>query len=100
MKRRIIYTITALASGASIAAAGTALAAGGHVKVHHPRIAHAALSTTAPDPAGPNDQSNGPDPAGTTADQPSSEQVGSDGPGGHADESTNATADHEVQGAE
>jgi hypothetical protein len=118
MTRRITYALIAVAATASIAGTGTALASGGHATVHHARIAHAALSTTAPqptdssdelaatsDPSGPNDQSNGPDPAGTsqtaaTGEQSVTEQAAGDGPGGHADEPSNANADHQFQGEE
>ncbi len=115
MVRRIICAIAAVAA---LAVSGTAFASESHPKAHHARILHAGLSTTAPrstgssdqstatsDPAGPNDQSNGPDPAGagetrTAGEQASSEQMASDGPGGHADEPANANADHQFQGEE
>ncbi|HEV7467095.1 MAG TPA: hypothetical protein VGP96_12385 [Candidatus Dormibacteraeota bacterium] len=98
------------------AGALTAAGLGGYaLAAHSPATAtiqavHAAATVPAPaspvqgaqpatpaDPAGPNDQGpDRPDPAGETAD----ETPGSDGPGGHADEPSNAGADHQAEGAE
>ena len=95
------------------AGALTAAGLGGYaLAAHGPATAtiqavHAAAAVPAPatpvqgaqpaTPAGHNDQ--GPeqaDPAGETAN----ETPGSDGPGGHADEPSNAGADHQAEGAE
>jgi hypothetical protein len=101
-----------LGGAGALAAAGL----GGYaLAAHSPSTAtiqavHAAATVPAPatpvqgaqpatpaDPAGPDDR--GPeqaDPAGETAN----ETPGSDGPGGHADEPSNAGADHQAEGAE
>jgi hypothetical protein len=103
-------TIAALAGAATLAVGGAAYAASGHhgVPSHTAKAKTAATVAESTSPDTDNIQSGDQ----TTQDTATgggeqigepgsgSEQTGSDGPGGHADEPGNPNADHQFQGQE
>src|SRR4051794_27645671 len=105
-------TATAAALLAALGVGGVALAQSGNPTqkaASPPSAANAATDL----PESASDKPDGPESANDTADAPESandpadgseqesgsEKANDDGPGGHADESGNANADHEAQGA-
>ena len=109
MTKRIQKLFVAVAALAALALGGSAIASAQSGATHTKPANQAAQAT------GTSGNQSAPDPQGSTetagetssAEQPSAaEQPGSesaannDGPGGHADEPGNATADHQFQGQE
>ena len=107
MTKRIQRLFVAVAALAALALSGSAIASAQSGATHVGSVSHAAQSAgmsgnqSAPDPRGSTEaagENPSPELSGS-AEQPSSESpANSDGPGGHADEPTNASADYQFQG--
>lgn len=118
MRSRIVKLLAALSAVAALAVGGSTLASAGSKASQQP-VKQPAAQNTAKQPAGDGDQiqqgdQSTPDTTASeqsgsesTSEQPESataesgsEQVGNDGPGGHADEPGNPNADHQFEGVE